>query len=316
MRRIRATVLAAATLAFASVVGPVRAAAPVYVALGDSYAAGPAIPGYEKPWGCLKSSNNYAHLLASRLGYDLHDVTCSGAQTKHMTQPQGVSPDGPNPPQLDTVAQLGASVALVTLQIGGNDIGFSGIAQACIQAAIEQHSCRDQFPPRPDGTDELQGRINDTAPKIATVIQGIHSRAANARVLVLGYPGIFRFSAADPSVPASCPAMGAGESDAVYLRSVQESLNSMIASVAAANGAEYVDVYAPSEGRTACDLPALRWVEPIVPVNLAAPIHPNINGMLGMSDAVEHTITGAAAGPHDVRLPAGTPAPPPVTSPF
>src|SRR6185436_1721202 len=44
------------------------AAADSYVALGDSYVAGPAIPLPIKPWGCIKSDHNYAHLAAPRLG--------------------------------------------------------------------------------------------------------------------------------------------------------------------------------------------------------------------------------------------------------
>lgn len=31
----------------------------------------------------------------------------------------------------------------------------------------------------------------------------------------------------------------------------------------------------------------LRWIEPIVPVNAAAPLHPNINGMIGVTGLVE-----------------------------
>jgi hypothetical protein len=57
----------------------------------------------------------------------------------------------------------------------------------------------------------------------------------------------------------------------------------MIATQAGSHVATYVDVYGPSEGKTACDLPVLRWVEPLVPVNAAAPIHPNIVGMRGMA---------------------------------
>src|SRR5437764_3173130 len=79
-----------------------RAAADNYVALGDSYAAGPIIPVQQQPWGCLKSDHNYAHLAAGRIGMTLRDATCSGATTKHMTQSQGVSP-GPNPPQFDSL---------------------------------------------------------------------------------------------------------------------------------------------------------------------------------------------------------------------
>ena len=34
-----------------------------YVGLGDSYAAGPLIPLQLQPFGCLKSNNNYIHIV-------------------------------------------------------------------------------------------------------------------------------------------------------------------------------------------------------------------------------------------------------------
>jgi lysophospholipase L1-like esterase len=248
-----------------------------YVALGDSYAAGPLIPLQEEPWGCLKSTNNYPKFLARNLGLDLVDATCSGAQSKHMTESQGVSPR-PNPPQFD---RLDAGVDMVSLQVGGNDIGFSGIADACVQAGIEGTSCKSKYVDE-DGNDELRRRIENVAPRIAAAVQGIRDRSPDADVFLLGYPGIFSMGE-----QASCPAMAVGEDDAQYLRGVQEALNAMIAEQAEANGAVYVDVYGPSAGKTACDLPVLRWVEPLVPVNAAAPIHPNIMGMLEMADVLE-----------------------------
>jgi lysophospholipase L1-like esterase len=253
------------------------APAPTYVALGDSYAAGPLVPMQKQPWGCLTSTNNYAELLAGRYGFELRDATCSGAQTRHMTEEQGVSPE-PNPPQFD---RLDGDVDLVTLQIGGNDIGFSGIAEACIRAAFEQVDCESKYVDE-DGRDELRERIASTAPKVAAVLEGIRERSPEAQVLVLGYPGIFRIGTEE----AGCPAMAVGEGDARYLRGIQEELNAMIAEQATLGGATYVDVYGPSEGKTACDLPVVRWVEPLVPVNAAAPIHPNLTGMIGMADEV------------------------------
>ena len=88
--------------------------------------------------------------------------------------------------------------------------------------------------------------------------------------------------------------MGVGKDDAIYLRGIQEALNAMIAEQAVANGAEYVDVYSPSAGKTACDLPVVRWVEPFVPVNAAAPIHPNLTGMLGMAAVLESAVSKKA----------------------
>src|SRR5690242_9860433 len=118
-----------AALAATAVFATSAQAAPRYTALGDSYAAGPLIPLQLPPFGCLKSSSNYAHLAQLTLAYpEFADPTCSGAKTGDMTAPQNVTP-GPNPPQFDS---LTADTALVTLEIGGNDIGFSSIAQDCV----------------------------------------------------------------------------------------------------------------------------------------------------------------------------------------
>ncbi len=55
-----------------------------YVALGDSYSAGPLIPQQRPdPLGCLRSTNNYPAFLATYLTTvrSFTDVTCSGAET-------------------------------------------------------------------------------------------------------------------------------------------------------------------------------------------------------------------------------------------
>ena len=108
---------------------------------------------------------------------------------------------------------------------------------------------------------------------------------AGAAIYALGYSGIFKI-ATPTDATASCPAMLLSEEDSQYQRGVEETLNSMIADQASANAATYIDVYGPSAGKTACDLPVLRWIEPIVPVNAAAPLHPNIMGMLGITDLI------------------------------
>jgi hypothetical protein len=110
-----------------------------YVALGDSYTAGPLIPLQEtNPLGCLRSDHNYPHLVAAALGVvEFRDPSCSGAETDDMTQPQGVTP-GPNPPQFDSLAH---NTGLVTLGIGGNDIGFSEVAESCASLTPTGHPC-------------------------------------------------------------------------------------------------------------------------------------------------------------------------------
>src|SRR3954469_3865632 len=60
-----------------------------YVALGDSYTAGPLIPNQSlDPLGCLRSDANYPHRVAPAVGMSLVDVSCSGAETGDMTAAQ------------------------------------------------------------------------------------------------------------------------------------------------------------------------------------------------------------------------------------
>jgi lysophospholipase L1-like esterase len=248
-----------------------------YVALGDSYTAGPLIPVQQTdPAGCLRSDHNYPHLVASALGVsDFRDASCSGADTNDMTAPQGVTP-GPNPPQFD---RLRADTKLVTIGIGGNDIGFSEIIENCFAPTPSGQPCQDHYVR--DGRDELSERIAATAPKVAAVLQGIHARSPEARVLVVGYIAIL------PETGPGCwPQLPIAPDDVPYLRGIQKKLNAMLAEQADLNDAKYVDAYTPSIGHDACQLPISRWVEPAVPTTPAAPVHPNLFGMQGYANVV------------------------------
>jgi lysophospholipase L1-like esterase len=247
-----------------------------YVSLGDSYVAGPFIPNPTLPLGCLKSDHNYPHLAAGGIGLPLRDPSCSGATTDDMTNPQNVDPDGPNPPQFNS---LDASTKVVSLTIGGNDIGFSSIAQSCITYNPFSHPCKDKYDS--GGVDQISQRIQATAPKVAAVLQGIHARSPAARVFVVNYPAIF------PETGNGCwPQMPISFSDAPYLRAKEQELNQMLATQAAANGATLVSWYAASIGHDACKSSSVRWVEPLVPGNSAAPIHPNRAGMQGAASVL------------------------------
>jgi GDSL-like lipase/acylhydrolase family protein len=265
----RIAVLALAMLAALAVFsGGARAAN--YVALGDSYAAGPIIPNQIAPLGCLKSDHNYAHLAAPTIGLPLRDATCSGATTADMTSPQETEL-GTNPPQLDS---LDAETTRVSLTIGGNDIGFSEIIESCVTLNPFSTPCKDKYDS--GGQDQIAERIAATAPKVAAVLQGIHSRSPNAEVFVVNYAAIL------PETGFGCwPQMPLGFGDVPYLRSKEKELNAMLATQAAANGASVVNWYNASIGHDACKSALTRWVEPLVPTNLAAPVHPNLAGMTG-----------------------------------
>ena len=259
-------------------------AADEMVALGDSYAAGPLIPAPIPPFGCLKSTSNYGRLASIQLGASPYrDATCSGAETEDMTAPQGVSPR-PNPPQFD---RLTATTTLVTITIGGNDIGFSGIAQDCFSQNNTGTPCQDRYVTA--SGDEISQNIQETRPKVDAVLQGIHTRSPNAQVLVVNYAGILPHTGSTgcwPVVPIS-------DGDVSYVRGKQVELNDMLAASAAANGAQVVDWYTASTGHDACQPPGIKWVEGAVPTSAAAPVHPNLLGMTGAASLV---VAAANAG--------------------
>jgi hypothetical protein len=261
-------------LALAAAAAPAWAARE-YVSLGDSYTAGPLIPLQIPPFGCLKSNNNYPHLTARNLGLELRDPSCSGAETEDMENPQNVDPDGPNPPQFDSLSR---QTRIVTLQIGGNDIGFSSIARDCASATSNEGTpCQDRYVH--DGRDEISERIQATALLVDAVLDGIRARSPKARVLVVNYAAIL-----PDEGPGCWPQMPVTDGDVPYVRAKQKELNAMLAAQAVANGAALVDWYTASIGHDACKPPIIRWVEPVVPVNAAAPLHPNLGGMIGASE--------------------------------
>lgn len=247
--------------------------APTYVALGDSYTAGPVIPNQlPDPLGCWRSDHNYPHLVAAVRPVNLRDVSCSGAVTADMTGSQAVFL-GSNPPQLDA---LDPTVGTVSLQIGGNDIGFVEIVERCAALLPVGTPCRDTY--TAGGVDEIDRRIAEVRPRVAAVLAEARRRAPQARIFVVGYPEIL------PEVGPGCwPFLPIAPADVPYLRDKEKELNAVLAADATTAGATYVDVYGPSLGHDACQLPGVRWVEPLIPLAPAAPVHPNALGMQGMA---------------------------------
>jgi len=256
-----------------------------YVATGDSYAAGPLIPDQVSPLGCLRSNHNYASLIAPTLGLpNFHDVTCSGAETPEFWAAQNVTPGPANPPQLDAID---GSTKVVTVQIGGNDIGFSSIVKDCINLDPTATPCKNKYVTA--SGDELNTRINATKPKIAAIIVEIHRRAPSAKVLMIGYPSIL------PDTGDGCwPSVPILPTDVAYLRGVEKQLNAMIYSAAANNHASYVDIFTPTLGHDACS--SNKWVEGVIPGSSAAPVHPNAAGMQAQAAVIGPKVKAAIAG--------------------
>ncbi|MFJ2716605.1 SGNH/GDSL hydrolase family protein [Streptomyces sp. NPDC087437] len=245
-----------------------------YVSLGDSYTSGPGIPR-QVDANCGRSDSNYPSIVAAeRKAASFEDVSCAGATTEEMWKPQGS-----NDAQLNALRK---DTDLVTVQIGGNDVGFGSIIATCAQLGSQQPTgdpCRRHY--ASSGIDRLTLDIARTAPKVDRVLRAVHARAPHARVLVVGYPDLL------PDDGSGCfPSVPFASQDFPYLRDTEKRLNTMLRLVAAWNHAEYVDTYRPTVGHDMCKSPADRWIEPLQPASPAAPAHPNARGEEAMARAV------------------------------
>ena len=265
-----------------------------YVALGDSYTAGLGIPEQTGATaGCGQSTSSYPFLVAHSLRLDLTDMSCSSATIPDMTaaQPTG---DGTNPAQLSA---LSPGTALVTVSIGGNDIGLIDIVTKCteldlVPALIGGGSstltpCEDFY--TSGGADQIRQRIQAVTGHLAGTLTQIRERAPRARVYVVGYPDLL------PAGGGGCGgALGITAGDIAFLNREEVRLNGTLEQAARAAGDGYVDTYAPSQGHDACSAPASRWLEPLLTSAAAAPLHPNAAGERGMADAVVEAVTSAS----------------------
>lgn len=253
-----------------------------YVALGDSYVSGPLIPA-QSGGLCLRSDQNYPSLTAAALGYSLTDASCSGSTTVEMDNPQTDLGITINAPELDSVT---SGTNLVTLGIGGNDIGFINIIETCAGESLTSpfgDPCTQHY--TAGGTDQLAATVQATGPKVGAVLQQIHEIDPHATVYVVGYPDIL------PEVGNGCwPIVPIAFGDVAYLRQTEKELNQMLADEASVNGATYVDTYTPTIGHDVCQAIGTKWIEGLVPTSPAAPFHPNAQGEAAMAKALEAAI--------------------------
>ena len=114
-RRLRAAVLCIALFALAA---PSAASADNYVALGDSYSSGVGTNSYSLSSSCLRGVYAYPYVVSQqRPNTSLNFVACSGATTTSLMSSQ--------------IQAVNASTNVVTVTIGGNDIGFSSLILQC-----------------------------------------------------------------------------------------------------------------------------------------------------------------------------------------
>jgi lysophospholipase L1-like esterase len=265
-RPSRPWTLAAAVLclgATALAVPPAHAASQSYVALGDSYSSGVGTRTYiNDGTTCQRSVYAFPSLIATARAYSLNFRACSGAKVADVTKTQ--------------LSALTASTAYVTISVGGNDAGFSGVLTTCAQPGWLSN-CNGAI-------DKAQAYINNTLPaSVRTLYASIQSLAPNAKVVVAGYPRIFNGE--------DCNAFtwfSPGEE--TRLNQTANLLNTRLSAAAGTAGFSWANPTSAFVGHAVCDFP--EWLN-----GLSNPIsesyHPNRTGhRSGYTPLVSPKLTG------------------------
>ncbi|MEU9043932.1 MULTISPECIES: SGNH/GDSL hydrolase family protein [unclassified Kitasatospora] len=285
-----------------------RARALTWVAMGDSYTAGviEATGDLTEPRdGCARTVGSYPEIIRRDLGslVDQRNVSCSGATTEniHATKlsplgrplpPLGTDPGAPYPPVPPQIDAVGPATDLVTVGIGGNDLGFAEILKNCIELGAthlgQGTPCKDTYDAG------LPDRLAALRSGYDTMLTALHVRAPFAKVLTVGYPHL---------IPENVNLCTYGDllqfatftiGDLAWARTaILEPLNAVIAQNTAAHGDTFIDLYPSTAGHSVCDPD--HWLDGVltsaIPLKYAV-VHPNARGQANAAAVVEDAVLG------------------------
>jgi lysophospholipase L1-like esterase len=164
--------------------------------------------------------------------------TTTAALTASRPSSGSVISDLDNPNHKDTGEKpqtdaLGDDVSLVTLTLGGNDLGFADVVQDCILNGESNvpflASCQEKHNQR------IAQRLPELRRELLAAYQEIHQKSPDARIVVVGYPQLF---VDDPSDRVGDLLFA---QDQRWMNQKAADLNAMLASAAKETGAEFVD---------------------------------------------------------------------------
>ena len=238
-----------------------------YVALGSSMAAGPGIPprARDSNFRAGRSENNYPHLLARRLGYDLVDVTYSGATTADLLEGKRAQVDA-----------LDGSESLVTITVGGNDVGYVPLLMAgSLPRLLRPRSLFDQG--------ERTAALDALPAKLTAVARAARTRSPEARVVFVDYLTL---------LPPEGSPKGLSDDHVALGRRVAEGLARCTAQAAMAEGCELVR--ASRASRDHHPWAPIPWSNgPGLPIpGRPIPFHPNEVGMRAVAALLAEHLSG------------------------
>lgn len=219
-----------------------------YVAIGDSYSSGEGT--YEYNDGrCHRGPLAWPRRLdelEERLEIARH-VACTGARTNQLFEEyKGTT-------QVD-VAHPDPSVDLVTVTIGGNDVGFRDILIDCRISPIQQCLTGNKYTQFQDTVERVALALEES------VYRKLRTAFPNARIVHVGYPELFPGTGEDA---VNCGWLTSGEKIQVEKAAQYLDLWLGIAAGRSQFDIEYISSLDALDGHELCTPDS--WVQPISP---------------------------------------------------
>lgn len=229
--------------------------------------------------GCHRS--DVAEVVSARVAVERKvNLACSGSVTRNIFRSSnGGQPQKGEPTQADKLAAVAreSRVQLVVLSIGGNDLGFAGIVQACLTAyATQAPPCRETEQAKVDAAmpDAMAG-VAKAIDEIRAVLKAAGYAGSQYRIVLQSYPSAIP-RAAENRYPELGPARASVggcpfyDADSDWARdSVVSQISDNLRGVAAARQVQFLDLRDMLQGREICSVHA-RLATPLEP---AAPEH-------------------------------------------
>ncbi|MEH1163947.1 SGNH/GDSL hydrolase family protein [Micromonospora sp. CPCC 205539] len=222
-----------------------------YVALGDSYSSGVGAGSYTAESGaCQRSTNAYSALYATNVRpASYRSVACSGATTTSVINTQ--------------LSALSASTTLVSVSVGGNDVGFANIMTTCVLKGTTECVAA------------VQGAEDKARASLATLLRGVYNgirtRAPSARVVVVGYPVFYQLG-------TTC--VGLSATSRAKINEAINLVDDIIRTAAGAAGFTFADVRSQFVGHQLCSSGA-KWLHALNIASLSVSYHPTAAGQSG-----------------------------------
>lgn len=247
------------------------------VALGSSYAAGPGIEPVVNR-AAMRSGNNYAHLVATRAGAELVDLTVSGATTATILSDRQRVGRTVFEPQ---VCGVPADTDLVTITAAGNDLGYLGAAIGLgIYFTVDRLTRgtlhRLKAPPRPRATADQSRLATDG---LRRIVEEVRRRGPQARIVLVDYlPMVAEATTPRLDVPFDAETIDA-------LITIHSRLNEAFAAAASATGGDLIPASELGRGHELGTREP--WIQPLYfSRRLPASFHPNAAGMAAIGEAI------------------------------